>query len=217
MKDTNMSVQRLVSAGSEPLSRDMPPRGNELSAFTESRSLCDELSDLLIQKNGFYAFESALHIFPATQGEGRGTLKWWNSPNLWRQEYGILARDSFYFAEDAFGNQFCFLSGQVCTFDAETGDIEALGTTMSEWADRVLADYDVLTGYSLLHRWQRKHGALPHGQRLIPKKPFVLGGAFTLENLYALDSVSGMRSRGNLARQIVDLPDGGSVELKVVP
>jgi hypothetical protein len=68
----------------------------------------------------------------------------------------------------------------------------------------------------LLHLWQEKNGALPIGARFMPKLPFVLGGKYSLDNLYALSAVSGMRSRGNLARQLKEVPDGARVEFRVV-
>lgn len=76
-------------------------------------------------------------------------------------------------------------------------------------------DFNVLTGYPLGHHWQTQHGALAPGHRLIPKQPFVLGGAFDTDNLYSLDAVEGMRFRGELARQITGLPDGTAIEIRV--
>jgi hypothetical protein len=68
-----------------------------------------------------------------------------------------------------------------------------------------------------MHDWQVENGAIPQGKRLMPKIPFVLGGKYSLDNIYALDSVSAMKSRGNLALQLRDLPDGTKVEFRVVP
>ena len=57
---------------------------------------------------------------------------------------------------------------------------------------------------------------MPAGSSLVPAVPFVLGGEYSLGNLRLADAVSGMRARGNLARQIRDLPDGAQIEFKVV-
>jgi hypothetical protein len=209
-----MSIQKLLSLASEPLSQQ--PVSVSVPDFSSHRSIADELLELLRLKNGFYAFESALHVFPAAPFEKEMTLSRWNSFGLWRHEYGELADKKLFFAEDAFGNQFCLYNGCVCSFDAETGSMEPLGKTIEEWATRILADYEVLTGHPFLHDWQVKHGALSIGQRLIPKVPFVLGGEYALENVYSIAAVSGMKTRGNLARQIKDLPDGAQVEFRVI-
>jgi hypothetical protein len=52
--------------------------------------------------------------------------------------------------------------------------------------------------------------------RLMPQIPFVLGGRFSLSNLFALDAVRAMKTYANLALQIKDLPDGATVNFRVV-
>jgi hypothetical protein len=50
--------------------------------------------------------------------------------------------------------------------------------------------------------------------RLIPKQPFVLGGPFSIENLYLGDAAEGMRLRAEIARQLEHLPDGARVAFR---
>jgi hypothetical protein len=51
---------------------------------------------------------------------------------------------------------------------------------------------------------------------LIPKVPFVLGGEYSVDNLYDADAVSALLYRGDVAAQIRHLPDGATVKLRVV-
>jgi hypothetical protein len=104
----------------------------------------------------------------------------------------------------------------VCSFDAETGEMSAIANDLEGWPNRLLTEYVLLTGYPLLSKWQEKNGPLPIGTRLMPKTPFVLGGAYSLGNLYSLQADRAMRTRGNLARQLKNLPDGSQVEFRVV-
>ncbi|MCP4549447.1 MAG: SMI1/KNR4 family protein [bacterium] len=171
---------------------------------------------MLRRRNGFFAFEGALHVLPAGGQPAVMTLEEWNSSHLWRHEYADLADGLFFFAEDAFGNQFCLREDRVCLFDAETGQAEVIGSSIKEWANQVLSNYEFLTGFPLFHEWQVVHGRVPAGSRLVPLVPFVLGGEYSLSNLRVAGAVSGMRARGNLARQIRDLPDGAQIEFKVV-
>lgn len=207
------SIEKLVAIGSNPLHKESPVVE---TAELMAHSLGEELLGMLRQKNGFYAFESALHIFPEGPFRHEMTVSRWNSSDLWRYEYGDLAHQMLFFAEDAFGNQFCFHKGLVCSFEAETGQVEFLGRTLEDWAMTILAKYEGLTGYTLLHKWQLRSGALPSGMRLMPKVPFVLGGDYQIDNLYALAAVRAMKTRGNLARQLKDLPDGAQVQFRVV-
>jgi hypothetical protein len=104
------------------------------------------------------------------------------------------------------------VDGVVCSFDPETGERKTLANDLSGWAAAVLQDYETLTAHPLAHTWQKANGPLPAGKRLLPKIPFVIGGAFALENLYAADVVKGMQFRGEVAVQLRDLPDGTEVE-----
>lgn len=206
------ALAQLVSIAGPPLA--LPAPSGSLSEWGE-RGL--ELAELLRQRNGFYACLSALHVFPLGRTAGVMDLESWNAAELWRQEYGALSEGHLFFAEDIFGGQFCIKDQGISSFDPETGATTPIGGGIEEWAQRILVGHDLLCGTSLARRWQERHGALPPGKRLVPKTPFVLGGDFTLDNLYAGDSVEAMRLRGHLASQIQDLPDGARVSLKVTP
>jgi hypothetical protein len=208
------SIEKLLSFSSEPLSGQ--PVTINLPDFGGYGQLGEQLLSLLRNKNGFYAFESALHVLPAAVYEKEMTLSRWNAFGLWRHEYGNPADNMLIFAEDAFGDQFCLSEGKICSFDAETGEVKTLASSFEERARRILREHNVLTGYPLMHQWQTEQGALPIGTRLMPKIPFVLGGQFALDNLYTIAAVSGMRTRGNLAKQIKDLPDGAQVEFRII-
>ena len=89
-----------------------------------------------------------------------------------------MAEGLLFFAEDAFGGQFALRDEHVVTFDPETGEAQALASSIEDWADQLLADFEFLTGQPLAHDWQARNGALPPGERLVPKVPFVLGGEY---------------------------------------
>jgi hypothetical protein len=206
------ATNKLISIGGEALAEsEIPAR----SVVAPSTQLSSELFDMLRLRNGFFAFEGALHVLPAGPAAVM-SLEKWNSRELWRYEYGDLCTGLYFFAEDGFGNQFCLCEAGVCSFDAETGQAELMGPSLEDWAGAVLTDYEFLTGFPLFHEWQSLHGRVPSGSRLLPKVPFVLGGDYSLSNLRSAGAVSAMRSRGNLARQILELPDGGQIEFKIV-
>lgn len=178
-------------------------------------ALADQLLGMLCQRNGFYALESALHVFPTHSSRQEIGLCDWNENVLWRSAYKGLADGCLFFAEDVFGGQFCIKDNKVCIFDPETGALEYLADDIESWVKMILSDYEALTGYPLAHQWQKKNGQLPTGKRLLPKVPFVLGGEFVLDNLYLADAVEGMRFRADIASQIKDLPDGAQIKLNI--
>src|SRR6185369_6640762 len=98
--------------------------------------------------------------------------------------------------------QFAVGQDGIVAVDPETGDHERIATTLEGWATEILNDCDYRTGSPLARDWQKKNGPLAPGDRLLPKSPFVTGGASTVENLYSIADVEGMRFRGSIARQL---------------
>jgi hypothetical protein len=208
------SLENLTAIGGPTLSSTSPNLPATLLELAGPVS--DGLISLLQRKNGFYAFESALHIFSTQPCSSEISLTEWNAPDLWKDAYQGLAKDAIFFAEDIFGGQFCIKRDGIHTFDPETGNSQRLSKDFEGWASSVLNNFKVLTGWPLGHEWQRSNGRLACGMRLVPKVPFVMGGKFSVQNLYALASVKAMRMRASVAVQIKDLPDGAEIRFKIV-
>ncbi len=205
------SLNKLISIAGPALGGSV----DDASAAPGGR-LGQEILGLLRQRNGFYAFEAALHFFPMGDVIGEYSLQNWNSPELWKCEYHGTADGICCFAEDIFGAQFVISGDAICSFDPETGGLAVLARSMEDFANVLLGDYRVLTGQPIAHQWQSAHGRLESGLRLCPKLPFVLGGEFSVANLVEIDMVRGMKARANLAVQIRDLPDGAKVTYKLI-
>ena len=156
--------------------------------------------------------ESALHFFPCAAVPAEMGIEEWNARDCWVSCYQGLADGCVFFAEDVFGGQFCLADEGVYSFDPETGERNFISQTLDQWAEAILDDYEVLTGFPLAHEWQALNGAIPSGKRLLPKLPFVVGGEFRLDNLYLGESVKGMRFRAEMACQIRDMPDGAEIK-----
>jgi hypothetical protein len=210
---TGESIAKLLALASAPLSQVFPIQSEMIASL--GGPLTDELMSVLESKNGFYAFESALHFFPAQMSLLSVGIDDWNSPDGWRKEYNDLAEGCLFFAEDVFGGQFCISSGNIYYFDPETGDRDNLGSSLDEWAKLIISDFEFRTGYPLAHEWQTARGVLAERTRLMPKTPFVCKGAFAISNLVEIDGERSMRVRGNLARQIHDLPDGAQIKFEI--
>lgn len=208
------SLDKLLSNASLSLSERGPEISEKLCSLADS--LTDDLLRLLQQRNGFYALENALHVFPTHSNPQEIGLDEWNENALWRNAYKELANGCLFFAEDVFGGQFCIKGNLIYTFDPETGTLDYLADDMEGWAKAIISDYEVLTGYPLAHQWQQQNGQLPTKKRLLPRVPFVAGGEFKLDNLYLADAVEGMRFRADIANQIKDLPDGAQIKFNVI-
>ena len=207
-------IEKLISISSNSFNQGQVNLATDFSAI--AGNLGNDHALFLSKKNGFYAFESALRVFPSGASEFSFSIEEWNSEGLWRKEYAGLADGCLFFAEDIFGGQFCIKNNVIHSFDPETGGLEEVADSFEGWVEELLADYNVWTGYSLAEEWQKINGVLPNHQRLMPKTPFACGGQFELDNLMAIDVVSGMKARANLAKQIIDMPDGAQIEFNII-
>jgi hypothetical protein len=177
-----------------------------------------ELQSLLGDRNGFYAFESAVHVFPWAAADVMDVCTW-NATETWKAIYDGAADEYLFFAENGLGDQFGLHAEGIVRFNPETTEVEHVASSIEEWAQLLLDDYRNLehwqTAWPLVHDWQVRNGPLPVGKHLIPIIPFILQGEFSVENLMAIDCVEGMRIRAGIWRQTRDLPSGTRVEIQV--
>lgn len=206
----NDALKKLISISDAPICRQ------EVVAPDGWGGLKRELVEMLSLRNGFYAFGASLLVRPLGDGSCPFPVERWNGADLWRDCYKLDLPDLYFFAEDVFGGQFALTEDEVVSFDPETGAIESMGNSLEDWARSILADHDYFTGHSLATAWQRENGVLPAGHRLVPKRLFVLGGEFAVDNLMCIDEVRGMRSRGFFATELKDVPDGAQVSFRLV-
>lgn len=130
--------------------------------------------------------------------------------------YNSFVPKAQYWGCDFLGNQFAFFENSVCFFNIETRQFQVLSKTFEEWLDVIYNDLDYYTGQSLVVKWEKKNKKLDFGERLCPKKPFVIGGEYVLDNLFALNIESLIKYNYEIASQICNLPDGTKIQLKVI-
>ena len=203
------------SALSDLLDRARGPLGPRVAVdFGVPDGPLRELGEVLSRVNGFFAFNAGLHVYRVGP-EGHGPeLSDWNSGARWKHAYGGLADDYFCFGQDVLGTQYAIHAGRaVVSWDPENGRATPVGGSLREWARWVLADPDERATAFLAKAWQDQHGPLEPGQRLLPSRPFVLGGEVSFENLVVKDAVEAMLIRGPIAHQLHDLPPGATVRL----
>jgi hypothetical protein len=193
------ALEKLAAAGG---SRLAPP-----ILGTPDLEEAEPLRTLLTLKNGFFAFDGALHVLPVSRNHN---LSWWNSATGWRSTYPANIPDVFGFALDAFGGQFGLLGGEVVYLNPELGEPEPLAGSVEAWAAMVLEDPS-LVGHSAVEKWQADHGPLREEQRLVPLVPFVLGGAMTNDNLRVCNTWEATQRYGRLALVLRSLPDGAAI------
>jgi hypothetical protein len=206
-------VMRLVNCGVGPLTDSTPKLVAPSCLLGELKR---ELLSLYWSCNGLSAFGGALQVFPAGDRGSLWSVDEWNDDFRWRDAYRELADGCLFFAQDVFGGQFCVREAEVFRFHPETAELEFIGSSLEDWAGYVLDDPAETTGFPLKELWETVNGPLDARHRLVPKIPFVLGGAFDHMNLIAVNTVTAMRFYGDLAYQLHTVPDGSKVTLRVI-
>ena len=104
-------VQKLLSISSPPLAAQPLDEPKTLGVYP----LGTELFGVLKERNGFYAFESALHVFPHTTDTASGmSFEEWNSDSLWRNSYEDLAKGLVFLRKMSFRTSFAFRPREWC-------------------------------------------------------------------------------------------------------
>ncbi len=189
-----------------------------LQALCENFPAADVLYWETLFTGGFAIFDGALRFFSVcAEPEARNVIEW-NKPETWKFEYKELLNEPIWcFAEDVFGNQFCFKNDGVYWLEAETGKLERLCSTFSEWKELVDSDVDYYTGCTFARAWYDLHDAddpLTPNKILMPLTPFFCNGDFDVSNLFPMEAREAMCLRGNVAYQIKDTPDGTPIEIQ---
>lgn len=202
----------------ELLDRSYGPVGAncEVSFGLDDGPLAD-LGKMLTRLNGFFAFNSGIHIFHVGDDDRCTSLLTWNDEATWQETYQGLADSLFCFGQDIFGTQFAVRNNEkVVVWNPETCEDEESFDTLEDWAAWLLEDPNVNGAAGFAKEYQDAKGALEMNQRLVPLRLFMLGGAYDQDNLVPRDAVEGMKIRGPLAKKVHDLPDGTTLELEVV-
>ncbi|MDP3232520.1 MAG: hypothetical protein Q8N26_07070 [Myxococcales bacterium] len=153
--------------------------------------------------DGISAFSGALLVPPYSVSK---TLHEEGSLSTFVREGG------FCFAFDVFGAPFVLArNGQVDRVDPETREITPCSANLEDWANRVSASPNHELGAGLASEWQLCHRELLAFERLVPKRPFVMGGDFVVGNLVPCELQRALSLYSTLSAQLVGISNGVTV------
>jgi hypothetical protein len=99
-------------------------------------------------------------------------------------------------------------------FDIETAEQKIIAESFMDWLIILEDDLDYLAGVSYAIEW-RKNNDLGLSQRILPEKPFVIGGEYNPENFDTSTFPYYITYNAQLAIQLLNLKDGESVKLVI--
>ena len=163
---------------------------------------------------GGFFFENAFLIYPNLQNS-KSILDFNNINNLMKSCFCDLIKGALFWGCEIFGNQFAFKDGSFYFFNIETAEFEFMGNSFDEVVVLLKSETEYFTGKSLLLKWQESYGIIANDERLCPKRPFVVGGEYEINNLYKLNIGQLIKYNGALANKISGLQDGTIIDFEV--
>lgn len=189
------------------------PYSQEIMSVVKNKVNDITYFEWMLENNGGYYFNSSLHFYGfCTQPNYHNIIT--VNQHL-SKTYQYLYNDLFAFAEDVFGNQFCFKHKHVVFFNLETAEKEVIAENFHDFQAEVKKDFEYYSGVNLLQDWLKGGKNLPFGNRLCAKTPFVIGGKYESENISLIEAFKNISHNASLAHQIYNLPDGTSVQIKL--
>lgn len=169
---------------------------------------------ILKSNNGGFFFQKSLQIYSYLKESNFCNIETVN--NTLNKEYQDLYKGLIAFGQDIFGNQFSFdTTGNVFLFNIETSERSPITGSFRDWISIMAEDLDYYTGIKVAEVWYSKKTNMDYNQRLCPKIPFVAGGEYNIDNLYAETFPRFIEVNANIAKQVYNLPDGTKVEIKI--
>lgn len=172
--------------------------------------------DFVIESNnGGFFYNQSLHVYSYSHNREFNDIEHVNI--VLQEQYGDMAKGLVAFAQDLFGNQFCFdiASGnRVVSFNTETGRKEDIAEHFMGWLNTLYQHFGYYIGLTLMNEW-RSRNSFTFNQRLCPKVPFISSGDFTVRNLHAVNFPAYIEAYAAIARQVHHFPEGTTVKIAV--
>ncbi len=174
--------------------------------------LPDEYRRLLETINGYVAYSGGFHVRGACTSPAWHSLRAaWCGDDAIHQLFPAVAPEDLPFGQDALGDQFVWRDGFVWKLDAEVGDLKPLMMTLPEFDAAVRTDPDEFLALGPLREFQGQGGDLEPGQLLSVIPPFVFKESADSVSYRAVPVLDRLRFLSQLAGQLRDVPDGGTV------
>jgi hypothetical protein len=183
------------------------PSIDDTEIFVE---LPKSLTELLLQRNGFIVHSGALHVRGAVVGPTWHSLRHaWRGTEAFSVLYDEVRPSDIPFAQDMVGDQFLLRQDRVLRLIVETGEIEEIADSLRSFWLGVEEDIEGYLNLSL-QRFIRP------GELLFAFPPFfVKESAQGDSKLKACPADEVIRIHADFARQVRDVPDGGTIEFRI--
>jgi hypothetical protein len=173
--------------------------------------LPEELREIIEPTGGVILHHGAIHFRGCTFTPGWNSLRpIYHGKQSLKTLYPAVGVDDVPFAQDQCGDQYLLRGVEVMHLAAETGEIARFAGCLTEFMDGIRADIEDYLNVSLSHRLQPGQGLHAHPPFCVKESA---GGASSLKPVSIVELI---QFHADLARQIADVSDGGTIEFQIV-
>jgi len=196
---------------------DLIYRGSNISDQDILQDLPESYRRLLLQINGFIAFDGGLHIRGAVVAPEWHSLRFiWKGDHALYKLFTNLRSTDIPFGQDYIGDQFILREEKVYRLTAENGELKDLEMDLDGFLKRSRENpVEFLTLHPLL-QFQSEGGKLQPGQLLNALPPYIMKESENGVTLRAIPMFEQITFLADFADQIFGVPDGVEIKLKVV-
>jgi len=170
-----------------------------------SSDLARELENVLIQKNGFFLLEGAIHVYSDQQMINVNSV-------YFKDKYDDLLNGVIFFAQDIFAVQFCIKDNQVFSFNPETGFFDFIAKDFKGWVELLFVD-PTISGVNIARKWSDVEKGLEFDERLVPIQLFMFGGEYKINNLKPHSLKNAIEIYHGNWYAVKDIPDGKEIKI----
>lgn len=191
--------------------------GPPLSDMAALRSLPEDYQSVLLHKNGVVAFHGGFHLRGICE-----TPQWHSLAEVWSGKHALhmlfpaMKKSDIPFGQDCLGDQFLLRDRIVWKLCGESGEAESMNLGLSDFLRCAAANPVGFLHLEPLVQFQLEGGDLKPGELLSAYPPFITVESGKGVSLAALPTLERISFLAHFARQIADVPDGGSIEIRPV-
>jgi hypothetical protein len=169
---------------------------------------------VLIDVNGFIAFDGALHV----RGISAEPL-WHSLASAWKGEgplhrlFPAILPTDIPFAQDALGNQFVLREGLVSQLEGETGELHPLNLDIQDWLASLIKSPDDFLPLAIVERFRVGGKELRPGHLLGVYPPFCAAESAAGVSLRAIPARERIKFLADFATQIRGHKDGSHLRI----
>lgn len=195
------------------------PNTTYRNEIIEDRSTFDllpnELKEFFLKCNGLVALNGGIQFKGCVnKPEWISLHETWKGKLKLLDVYESIAPNDIPFAQDAFGDQYIYRSGEIFQLNCESGELENLNCTLDQFVNNIKTDALDYLSLQQIYELKEMGIELKNGEMMNVYPPFMFNSE-SERSYKPVPSIEQISFLQNLYIQTRDLKDGESIEIVI--